>query len=174
MAGRKPKPKPLFYFEAFNPWDVLFILVYGTATIGVLLYLHCGADKSKNEVLIFYTVAPQLLNYFLNYSSLKNLRSYFIWIGFAVVHICIYCFLKNDPFYERSRGLLLNTIVLLILYQLQRIVSLKIQNQELAMPTKDWKDLFTNRSVTFLDFILFVIYFGCFYTLTIFAASHTY
>jgi hypothetical protein len=174
MAGRKPKPKPLFYFEALNPWDTIVIGFYGLATIIVLLYIIWGANKHKNEVVFFYAVVPQLFNYWLNYKSLKNLKVYFIWIGFAVMHVCLYCFLKNDPFYKGVRGALINTILLLVLYQLIRITSLKIQNQELAMPTKDWKDLFTNRSVTFLDFILFVIYSGCFYLLTIFAVSHSF
>jgi hypothetical protein len=174
MPRRKALKKPLFYFEPLTSWDTLAIWAYGLTTIIFILYIYLGPDKTKITFLIFYVTSLQLLNYLLNYTLLRNLRSYFIWCVFGIIHICLYFFLRSSHFYDGARGLLLNTIVLLFLYQILRIISLKIQKQELAMPTKDYKDLFGNRQVTFLDFVLFMIYYGSFYGLTILAVSHSY
>ncbi len=171
MPQKKPLKKTLFYFEPLNVWDKIAIWVYGIATFVFICFDRWGAQSNKVEFLITYALVPQLANYWINYRSLANFKSYLIWFGYSVIHVILYFFLLNDPYYKDARQILLNTIVLMSLYQLLRLISIKLQRQELAMPTKDYKDMFSNRAVTFLDFILFVIYSGSFMGLTIFAFS---
>lgn len=72
--------------------------------------------------------------------------------------------LKDNPELQNPRGHsatgLRNTIILLLLFQILRIISLKIQKQELVAPTRgSATDLFDERKITFTDFFLFTIYF---------------
>ncbi|QTE38038.1 hypothetical protein J3L18_02905 [Mucilaginibacter gossypii] len=169
MPKRKVLKKPLFYFEPLTPWDSIAVWIYGIATIVFAVYNYYGTSSNRVAFLIFYTLTPQVFNYLLNYKSLRNLKSFLIWCGFALVHIILFFFLKNDPVYYRARNPLLNSILLLFLYQLLRIASRKIQSKELAMPSKDFKDLFDNGDVVFWDFIFFLIYWGSLVSLTLLA-----
>ena len=54
-----------------------------------------------------------------------------------------------------------NTILLLLLFQVLRFISVSTQGQELVCPSKGSRtDLFDERKVTFIDFFLFVVYIG--------------
>lgn len=171
MPKRRALKKPLFYFEALTPWDSIAILIYGIATIVFAVYNYYGVSSNRVAFLIFYTTIPQVFNYLLNYTSLRNFKSFLIWCGFGLVHVGLFFLLKNDPVYDGARNLLLNTILLLFLYQLLRIASRKIQNRELAMPSKDFKDLFDNADVMFWHFVFFVIYYGSFGCLSLLALA---
>jgi hypothetical protein len=121
--------------------------------------------------LIFYTVFLQIFSYLFNYRSLRNLKSFFIWYGFGTLHIVFYFLLKDNPIYARASGVLLNTVLLLLIFQVLRIISLKVQHQELVIPTRGGKDLLDNRAITFLDFVLFMIYMGSLGGLTVLTVS---
>ncbi|WP_121810491.1 hypothetical protein [Mucilaginibacter kameinonensis] len=171
MPGPKGLKKPLFYFEPLSTWDLVTVWGYGVITVIFIFYNFCDVGPNKVVSLIFYTVPLQLFNYFLNYVSLRNLKTFLIWCGFGAVHICLFFLLKNNTVYNGARGVLLNTTILLFLYQGLRITSRKIQGQELGMPTNQYKDLFDNRDITVWDFIFFAIYFGSFGYLSVFAMS---
>lgn len=67
---------------------------------------------------------------------------------------------------------LVNTIILLLLFQLLRYVSLKIQHREFVAPQKGGRtDLFEDKKVTFSDYIVFVIYVATWFGLTAFWLS---
>jgi hypothetical protein len=65
-------------------------------------------------------------------------------------------------------GFLAITIVLLLLFQALRIISVKLQKWELVAPTKGGgKDLFDNRIVSVWDYIFFVIYMSSWFGLVV-------
>ncbi|HEX8019022.1 hypothetical protein [Mucilaginibacter sp.] len=171
MPRRRALKKPLFYFEPLSTWDLITVWGYGVVTVIFIIYNFWNLGPNKVVSLFFYVLPLQMFNYLLNYVSLRNLKTFLIWCGFGAVHICLFFLFKNNTVYNGARGLLLNTTILLLLYQGLRIASRKIQKQELGMPTNDYKDLFDNRNITFLDFIFFVIYWGSFGYLTLFALS---
>jgi hypothetical protein len=70
--------------------------------------------------------------------------------------------LKDDQVLANVRGHsatgLRNTIILLVLFQVLRFASIRLQGKELVAPSRGRTDLFDERPVTFVDFILFVCY----------------
>jgi len=172
MPKRRTTKKTLFYFEELSSWDKVTIGFYGVASIVFLIYNYLGADEHKKDFLIFYAIFPQIFSYLFNYTSLRNLKSFFIWYGFGTLHIVFYFLVKNNGIYDNASGLLLNTVILLLIYQVLRIISIKVQHQELVLPARDGKDLFDNRSVTFLDFVLFMVYMGSLGGLTMLAIKY--
>jgi len=124
-----------------------------------------------------YIVLTQLLMYFFLYTSLRNFRSYLIWCGFGLVHIVLYFVFKWIPGVYTQKGNpstgLVNTLVLLLLFQLLRYISRKVQHREFVAPAKGGgPDLIENKKVTFTDFMIFVIYMGSWFGLTVLALSH--
>jgi hypothetical protein len=83
----------------------------------------------------------------------------------ALAHLLLYFQLKDNPELQNVRGHaatgLRNTIILLLLYQVLRIISVNTQKQELVAPTRGGTtDIFEGRRITFIDFVLFTVYFA--------------
>jgi len=156
--------KPIFYFkglETFDKWAVGLYIVLTCA----LLYLF-GTTNAKNQIIFGYAFLTQLGLYIFCYRSLRNLTVYFIWIGIGFLHLYLYFILKDDQTLQMFRGHsstpLRNTVSLLLLFQLLRFLSVKIQGQELVAPGKgSTTDLFDERKVNWLDLVFFFIYAGC-------------
>jgi hypothetical protein len=117
-------------------------------------------------VLVGYTIGTHLFIYLFNYHSLRNLSVYLIWIFFGVGHFIAFMYLKDYDQLRMVKGHAANglkgTIILLVIFQILRIISLNIQHQELVAPNRGGGiDIFEERSVNWLDYILFVIYMAC-------------
>ena len=68
---------------------------------------------------------------------------------------------------------LVNTIVLLLLFQLLRYISLKMQHREFVAPANGGgPDLIENKKVTFADFTVFIIYMVSWFGLTMLSLSY--
>ncbi len=163
----------IFYFDRLNAWDKISIILYilTTSICGYLFYFD-NSFNSNRQLLLLYTLGTHSLLYLINYKSLINLTVYFIWICFALIHLYLYFQLRLDPSLSNFRGHaatgLRNTIILLLLYQVLRIISVNIQSQELVAPSRgNTKDIFEERRITFVDFILFIIYFAIMIILSI-------
>ena len=156
----------LFFFNKLNTWDKVTILFYIILSFGLWYYFdNTTLSENKRNILFFYSLGTQLFLIFFNYKSLRNLTVYFFWIAVGFIHLYIYFQQKYDPNLNFARGHsttgLKNTIILLFLFQVLRILSIKVQKKELVNPARsNPKDLFGERSVTFIDFILFAIYYG--------------
>ncbi|TWI97179.1 hypothetical protein JN11_03639 [Mucilaginibacter frigoritolerans] len=168
--------KPFIYYESLKPWETVCMLLYAIVTVGVTLTLVFAKPETKLTTIIMYIVLSQLGMYFGLYTSLRNFTSYLLWLGFGVVHILLFLFFRGSPTIEIYHGNptigLLNTIVLLLLFQFLRYVSLKIQHREFVAPAKGGgPDLFENKKLTFADFVIFVIYMGTWFGLTMLSIS---
>jgi len=118
----------------------------------------------------------QLGMYFGLYTSIRNFKAYLLWLCFGVMHLILYFCFRGNPAIKMYRGNptagLLNTIVLLLLFQFLRYLSLKFQNREFVAPARGGgPDLFENKKVTFADFVIFVIYMGSWFGLTMLSLS---
>lgn len=119
-------------------------------------------SETQNSCLTFYALGTQFFLYALGYKSLRNLRVYFLWLIISVSHLCLYFLLKENSsiiFFHSNRVTgLRNTIILIILFQLLRYISLRTQNQELVCISKNKTDIFDKRKTTNVDTILYIIY----------------
>ncbi len=89
---------------------------------------------------------------------------YLIWAIFGLLHFVGYLFLKDDPALEmvhrHSAVGLRNTLILLFIFQLLRLISVNFQHQEFVAVARSKTDTFDERRITIVDFLIFIIYFG--------------
>ncbi|SHN12875.1 hypothetical protein [Mucilaginibacter sp. OK098] len=169
--------KPFIYYENLKSWEIVSMIIYAFVTIGVILLAILGNPHNKQVIVVMYALLSQLSLYFGLYTSLRNFKSYLIWFGFGVIHVMLFLIFKDDSTLQMRRGNpafgLANTIVLLALFQLLRYLSLKMQGREFVAPPKGGgPDLFDNKKVSSTDFIVFIIYMGSWFGLTILSASN--
>ncbi len=168
--------KPFLYFDKLTQWNVGVIVFYIIFTIVVVFINTSGRADVAQMVLIAYVVITQLMGYFFMYKALRNFTVYLICCGFALLHIFLYFLFKGNLGLKTVQGdfssALFNSIILIILFQVLRYLSLKIQKREFVVPAKGGgKDLFDNIEPSIVDKILFVIYFVSFGGLTYLALA---
>jgi hypothetical protein len=163
--------RPIFYFEKLKPYDKWSIGIYLIISL-VLFYFFSFSEnnQTKNDIIFGYALSTQLLIYPFCYKSLRNLKVYFIWLLIGIMHLYLYFLLKDDPTLNIPRGnanfQLKNTLLLLIIYQVLRFLSLKIQKQEFVCPERGLKtDILGERKPNWLDITLSFIYFSAVFIL---------
>ena len=158
--------RTIFYFDKLKSWDRVTIILYLLLSIALWYYFdNTTNSRSQRSLIFYYALGTQFCLYFFNYKSLRNLTVYIFWTLIGILHLLIYFQLKDNLLLENERGhaaaALRNTLVLLLLFQVLRFISVKTQQKELVCPSRVNKtDLFDERQVTFIDFVLFVIYLG--------------
>ncbi len=158
--------QPIFYFDKLKTWDKVTIVLYVLLSAGLWSYFNSTTNtKTQQDILFGYAFGTQFFFYSFNYKSLRNLTVYTFWVTIGIIHLYFYYQLKDNQALLNARGHsatgLRNTLVLLLLFQVLRFISARTQGQELVCPTKgSWTDLFDDRRITLIDFILFVIYIG--------------
>ncbi|PKB15247.1 hypothetical protein CLU82_0311 [Flavobacterium sp. 5] len=89
-----------------------------------------------------------------------NVYIYCLFIG--ILHLCLYQLLKeNASIINLNNNKIIslrNTIILILIFQFLRYISLRTQKQELVSIGKNKRDLFDGRKTTKIDSILYVIY----------------
>lgn len=150
--------KPIFYFDKPSKWDLITILLY----FGLTVFIFLTNISAKKDWVFAYSFGTHLFIYFFNYKSLRKLNIWLIWVLFSLVHLYLYHEFVNDQELQMFRGPAAHglqfTWLLLILFQLLRFISAKIQNQELVAPSKSRTDIWDDRKITVVDVVLFVIY----------------
>ncbi len=167
---KKGNPQSFIYYDSLKQWESVCMLSYAFVTICVILTLVFAKPETKQITIIMYTVLSQLGMYFWLYTSLRNFKAYLLWFGFGIVHLILFFCFRGNPALEMYAGnpsiFLSNTIVLLLLFQLLRYLSLKFQNREFVAPAKSGLDLFENKKVAFADSVIFIIYMSSWLGLT--------
>jgi hypothetical protein len=151
--------KPVFYFEKLNTWDIATLSLYTLLSTAIWYTFEYGGDR----ILFLYTSFTHLFLYFFNYKSLRNLTVYLCWFAIGLIHLYAWLQIKDNEALERVNGHaatgLRNTVILLILFQILRMISAHVQGQELIPPPSyggiDFSDF---RRANMVDFILFTIY----------------
>ena len=163
--------KPFLYSNELKQWDIVTIVIYVLFTLSVFITYSSGSANAAQLTLITYVVLTQLGIYFFLYGALRNFKLYLIWCGFGVLHVIMYLLFRGNPKLDMVKGNpssgLLNTIILLLLFQVLRFLSIKIQIREFVAPSKGGNyDIVYNVKVSNTDKILFLIYMGSWFGLS--------
>lgn len=162
---RKP-PKPFFYFEPLGEWEKLSVWVYFVLTILLCIVYKFGDADIRRDFLVGYVMLPQILFCLVLYRALRNARYYLIWVFFGATHLVLFFIFRwHAP--QDAAGPLLNTLILLLIFQLLRWISFKTEGREFVPPSRTGKDLFEEREAGGMDHLIFFAYWGCFIALMI-------
>lgn len=135
---------------------------YVLLSIEFCFFLRLAKNETQNHYLYLYAFFTQLFIYGFFYKAMRNLKVYIFCLVIGILHICLYYLLKENAslisFHNNTIVTLRNTIILLIIFQLLRFISLRTQKQELVCPGKNNKAVFNERNNTRIDLILFTIY----------------
>lgn len=152
-----------FNRDALRTYDKWSIRVYIIISLIVGLVLIFGSSETKRSIIVIYGIGTHLFLYLFNYKSLRNLKVFGFWFLTGLVHLCLYLLLRDDPELMHTQVhasiAFRDTIILLILFQVLRFVSLQVQNEELVCPSKgSYTDALDNRRITFIDSFCLVVY----------------
>lgn len=87
-----------------------------------------------------------------NYRAMRNLSVYLCWFAIGIAHYAFYEQIKGGQNSFAQLHSLKSTLPLLLLYQVVRFFSVKIQHQEFVVPSKGSKtDFWNERKVTLAD-----------------------
>ena len=167
MRNLTKQEKPFLYSEPLNQFDKITIGFYVVFSIGFLMGYAFGFVTDPGMLMIYISV-PQFCFVFLLYVSLRNFKVYLIWLSFSMINLIIYLGLLGIHELRLFRNLLftgsVDTIIMLLLFQLMRYISLNEQAREFVNPAKanNGKDLIENRQVSNIDYIISVFYFFSF------------
>lgn len=154
--------RPLLYFEKIKIWGIGVLIFYIILSVEFLFFLRLAKSETQHNYLTLYAVGGQLLLYGLLYKSLRNFKVYLFWLTIGLLHLCLYFILKENAslisFHSNTVIGLRNTIILIILFQLLRLISLRAQNQELVCVGRSKTDIYDNREYTRIDVVLYTIY----------------
>ncbi|WP_289056155.1 hypothetical protein [Carboxylicivirga marina] len=161
----------------FTLYDKISMTVYLLLT-GFITYkaIFDSCNDTTSAWLIGYSVGTPLFLYLANYHSLRNIRVYLIWLGFSIYHLVLYLRLIEIDCLILPRGNAASglrfTILYLVLWQVLRLVHLKLTNIELVAPSRGGSfDFFDNRRINILDYLAFAIYMGLFIILNVFGVK---
>lgn len=154
--------KSLFYSTKIKVWEIGIMIFYVLLSIQSFFFLRFADDESQNHCLHMYAFFTQLFLYSFFYKAMRNLKVYIFCFTIGILHLCLYYLLRENASLIGLKNnvviSLRNTIILLILFQILRFVSLKTQKQELVGVGKNNKDVHLTREITRIDVILEVTY----------------
>ena len=146
-----------------SPWNIVIMCLYTILSVWVLYY-YAYTDFPKGDHLFMYGLGTHLFLYSFEYKALRNLNVYLFWFAISIIQFAFYIYLKNEKFLLSPIGIsfaqpLRNTVILLVLFQLLRYVSLKTQAKELVCPERSGNDFYDNRKPTYIDYLCLIVYF---------------
>ncbi|MES2277495.1 MAG: hypothetical protein V4592_15835 [Bacteroidota bacterium] len=149
--------KPFFYFEPLKLSDIVPMIAYAVITIGVFLKIFLVPAQNNINLLFLYALISQGCIWAFLYASLRNFASYMIWFLFAIVHIILYFFLKNIQAFQNWSYMhiiyLFNAIILLLVFQICRFFSFKIQHREFYF-ARSGKDINSGSKASITDCVI--------------------
>ena len=145
-----------------SKWNIITVCFY--VLLSFFLWSYYFENKTdQKQILFYYGFGTQFFIYGCQYRALRNFNYFLIWTVIAIIHFCIYLTIKDFSelaFVNGHAALgLRSTIITLLLFQFLRFISLKIQNKELAVPSRNGKtDLLDERKITIVDIICFMVF----------------
>lgn len=155
--------KPFIYFDKLKLWDVIIITIYLIFSIYAFFIYQRGSDEAVTIVVSTHVVISQIGSFMFLYKLLRNFTFYLIWFGFAILHALMYFLIVGHRQFEmesaKHYSILLNTIVLLLVFQAFRYFSLKTQKREFRVPVSRFEhDLPNDLKTSDTDAILVLTY----------------
>jgi len=153
---------PFIHYEELKPWERITIVIYSALTSVIVFSPFILSTSARQNSILGYAILTQLSFYGFLYVSLRNFRSYFIWLCFGIIHFIAFLSFRHDTELDigmaNPSGLLANTLPLLLLFQLLRLFSIKAQKREFVACSRGGTDLIESRKITGIDFLILVIY----------------
>jgi len=143
--------------------EIIAIIIYFLISLAIFLVFNYSNNiEFKKTILSFYSSSTVLFLYIFGYKSLRKMIFTQIWIFISLMHLIFFLLTKDntDLFYKRGSAVNIfgYTLIAVILIQLFRFISLKIQKKELVCPSSGGIDMFDYRKTNFFDFIFFLFY----------------
>jgi len=130
--------KSFVYFERLKLPDIIITTVCFVYSIIIFLVYYLGSYETAFNLSAMHIFLSQLGAFVFMFTLLRNFTFYLIWIGFAVLHfVMYYLFSSNHKFEIERANTFLNTIILLVVFQMLRYLSLKIQKREFRVPQRN-------------------------------------
>ena len=170
MAKSKILNTNLFINLPLNKSDKIIFSIYIVLTAITFSFLLSNKNDTVEKWVLCYGYLTHLLFYLFLYVSLRNLKTFLIWIGISLFHLFLYFHFYRTSAPVASKFSLMplrNTTILLVIFQLLRWTFLKIKKVNLVMPSRSGKDLFEERVPGFLDFLWLLFYMTVFFVLNL-------
>lgn len=129
-------------------------------SIGICLCLSAyflvirPVEFDTRKTIVFYSFALYFFTLGFNYRALRNLNVWLLWLGISIVQLGIYYKHGLDNTDWPAINGLRNFWAFLIIFQIFRWTSLKIQKKEFVSVSRSKTDILDNREFTFWDWIL--------------------
>ncbi|MFP5437552.1 MAG: hypothetical protein ACLGH8_07210 [Bacteroidia bacterium] len=154
--------QPFFRAYHLSIWNILTIIVYTVISVG-LLYYYVYEAYPENKYLLVYVIGTQLFFFLAQYRAIRNLYMYLFWLLVGIAHAITAYFIKDISLFQFPAGHLsvtmANTLIVVLLMQVLRYISVKLQSKEFVAPNRSGTDLFNERKPTWVDFLCTAIYF---------------
>ena len=135
-------------------WDYISIGI--CVCFSLYFLINDQVEFETRKPIVFYSFGLYFFTLFFNYGHLRNINLWIIWFGLSVIQIMIYYkHGLDDTNWPAIRGLR-NFWLYLILFQILRWLSLRLQEKEFITLSRTQKDLHDDREFKFWDFILFI------------------
>lgn len=146
--------KKLLCKEKLTPWDFITIGIW--LMLSLYFFVINEITFQTRKPIVIYSFCLYFFTLGFNYKSLRNLNCWFVWMGISLVQTIIYYKQGlHHTDWPAIRGLR-NFWMYLILFQILRWISLKLQKKEFVALAKLQTDLFDDRKFTFLDGVLYL------------------
>ncbi|HRG88581.1 MAG TPA: hypothetical protein PLW44_06135 [Chitinophagales bacterium] len=152
------KKKAVSKLESSDIWVMVIYLLI--SAILFLLYNNLTSLSSKSKVVFFYGYGTQFFLYMFQYKAMRKPVVYALWCIVGLGHLGIYLWVKQTAYFIWEMTVFRNTIILLLLFQLLRWVSLRVQGMDLAAGKIGKTDSFDGRRINLFDLLLTFIYLG--------------
>lgn len=161
------KTQPFFRAYPLTIWNILTIIVYSLFSVGLWFYYNYETYPSP-AYLFDYIMGTQLVLIVFQYRAIRNMNMYLFWLVVGIGHATAAYFIKDVSLFQFPAGhisvTMANSLVLVLLLQVLRFFSLKLQRREFITP----KDIHNERKVTWVDYVctfsyMVVLFLGIFY-----------
>lgn len=155
MASLKTQP----FFKAYplTIWNKLTIISYILLSVRLWFYYHYETYPSP-AYLFCYIIGTQLVLMGFQYRAIRNLYMYLFWLVAGVGQATAAYAIKDVPLFQFAAGhvsvTMANTLVLVLLLQFLRYISLKLQKREFITPT----DIYNERKARRVDYVCAFVY----------------
>lgn len=150
--------KAIKELEASDKWVMAIYLLI--SVIVWYLYNNVINSRERGAIIFFYGYGTQFFLYMLQYKAIRKPLVYIFWFMMGLAHLAAYLLLKQTDSFIPEIILLRNTIILLVLIQLLRWISLRVQGMDLVGAQRGGRDIFNERRITPFDILLTFIYLG--------------
>lgn len=164
------KTQPFFKAYPLTIWNILTIIAYTLFSTG-LLYYYVYEKYPSPDYLLVYIFGTQLSLIVFQYRVIRNLYMYMFWLLIGITHVITAHFIKDILLLQFPAGhlsiMMANTLFLVIILQVLRYISLKLQEKEFVVPSRSGTDLFDERNPTWIDYLctfsyLIILFLGMF------------